>query len=590
MHVLGLNIGHNATAALLEDGKVVACVSEERFSRLKNHYGVPFQSIHYLLEHAQLTMQNIGLVVVDDHYPVTGKKDFTKEFMEAYTNKPIHKRVFSYLGYSFPQAFQVYQQVKESLSTRKERMKQAITCKLAQALHISPLKIALIDHHAAHAFSPCFNLPRNKKTLVFTLDGEGSGTCATVNVYDGKNLTVLARTKKVASLGYLYALATLFLGMKPLEHEFKVMGLAPYAKEHKVAALYPKLSNLIHVDDTLTFNATFSTQFADHFFKKELRFVRFDIIAGALQKLVEERTVEWITKAIKKTGITDIALSGGVFMNVKANQKIAELSEVESLFIMPSCGDEASAFGAALYGYKLLCKKQGIPFTPQPFTDLYLGPAYSDDYIEGLIVRKDLAKMYRIKKLKDPAHTIAKLLAQGEIIARCSGRSEWGARALGNRSILANPVHPDTIRILNETIKDRDFWMPFTPSILDTHAKKYFRNKKKIATPYMIITFNATAAAKKELPAAIHPYDFTLRPQVVSKEHNPEYYAILKQFSRLTGTGALLNTSFNLHGEPNVLTPEDALHTVENSSLRYLLLGSYLFEKKQRNAEERAYE
>ncbi|MEK6885331.1 MAG: carbamoyltransferase C-terminal domain-containing protein, partial [Nanoarchaeota archaeon] len=430
--------------------------------------------------------------------------------------------------------------------------------------------------------APCFNLSKKNKTLIFTLDGEGSGICATVSIYDGKKLEIISRSKKEASLGYMYAITTIYLGMKPLEHEFKVMGLSPYAKQHNIEKVYDKIKNLVWVDG-LKFESKFSMPFFDKFINKELKFSRFDAIAGAVQRLVEEKVCEWVSKAIEKTGIKNIALSGGVFMNVKANQKISELRNVENIFIMPSAGDESNAIGCAFYGYKLFCEKKGIEFGLKPFTHLYLGPEYGNAYIEGLIKAKKLNEKYTIKKVKNINLEIAKILAKGEIVARCSGKSEWGARALGNRSILANPSNPETIRILNETIKDRDFWMPFTPSILDKYEKKYLKNPKKIFSPYMVVTFDSTDKGRKELSAAIHPYDFTVRPQIVTKEYNKDYYEVIEKFSKLTGIGGILNTSFNLHGEPNVLTPEDALHTVANSSLKYLAVGDYLFEKKIRD-------
>jgi len=319
--------------------------------------------------------------------------------------------------------------------------------------------------------------------------------------------------------------------------------------------------------------------FFENFFEKELKFTRFDNIAGAVQKLVEELTMDWVRNAIKKTGIHNVALCGGVFMNVKANQRILELPEVTNLFVMPSCSDESNAIGSCFYGYKKYCETNNIPFNTQPIKDLYLGPEYGNEYIENIIKTKNLKQKYKIRKIKEINKEVAKLLADGKIVARCSGKSEWGARALGNRSILSNATNMETIKILNETIKDRDFWMPFTPSILDKFAKRYFVNPKGVFAPYMCITFESTKQARKDIPAAMHTYDQTLRPQVVTKEYNPDYYKIIEEFSRLTGRGGILNTSFNLHGEPNVLTPEDAIHTVENSDLKYLAMGNYLFEK-----------
>ncbi len=579
MYILGLNAGHTATACLLKGGSIVGCVSEERFSRIKNHSGMPLKSIRYLLNENKISIKDIELVVLD--YNLKKDPSFGKKFLEAYTKKSLKKKILSKLGYSYPNLFSRYFDIKSSMHSSKRYLDiKSFRRKIGKIISISPKNIEISDHHLLHALSACFNLPQNSKTLIFTLDGEGDGLCATVSIYDGKDIKVISKTRKNASLGYLYSIATIYLGMKPLEHEFKVMGMAPYAKSHNIDKIYFKFKNLISVDSNLGFKSKFNMPFADHFFSKEMKFTRFDLICGAVQRLVEEKTLEWVSKAIKKTGIKNIALSGGVFMNVKANQKILELPEVKNAFIMPSCGDESNAIGACFYGYWLYCKKNNIKFEPKPFNHLYLGPEYNNKYIENLIKEKSLSKRYIIKKSKNINTEIAELLAKGNIVARCCGKSEWGARALGNRSILANPKNKDTIKILNETIKDRDFWMPFTPSILDEDEEKYIVNKKKIRASYMVITFDSTEKAYEDLPAAMHSYDLTIRPQIVTKEDNPDYYKILKHFKKLTGIGAVLNTSFNLHGEPNVLTPEDALRTVEGSDLKYLNLGNYLLEKK----------
>lgn len=581
MYILGLNIGHNATACLLKDGKIVGCVSEERFSRIKNHHGIPFSSTQFVLEGAGIEIKEVDLVVLDDQYPVEKNPNFGKNFFDAYTNKSIKRKIFSYLGYKNPNLFNQYYRIKEAINENKRNEnREKIRNQLSRELKFSGNRIIIVDHHLMHAFSTVGNLGKGNKWLVFTLDGEGSGLCASVNIYDGETFKIISRTKKTASLGYFYGLATLYLGMKPLEHEFKVMGLAPYAKVDKVNEIYPKIRNLFRIDDDLQFHSSFSMPFADHFYTKEMKYVRFDTIAAAVQKLTEELCSEWVEKAIRKTGISNVVLAGGVFMNVKANKRISELPDVGEIFVMPSAGDESNAIGACFYGYKLLCEKQKKAFEPLPLTQLYLGPEYDDRYIEELIKRENLNDKYLIKKVKNINLTIAKLLAKGKIVARCSGKSEWGARALGNRSILANPSNIDTIRVLNETIKDRDFWMPFTPSVLDKYEKMYIKNPKKIFSPYMAITFDSTSIARKEMPAAMHPYDFSVRPQIVTKEYNKDYYDIIEKFSKISGIGAVLNTSFNLHGEPNVLKPEDALHTLENSSLKYLAMEHYLFEKK----------
>lgn len=574
MYILGLNIGHNATACLLKDGKILNCVSEERFSRIKNHAGIPFKSISWILKENKISIQDINLIVLDDHYTLHTNPKFGQQFLESYTKKSFKKRIISKFGYNNPN---LYRKLLSFKSNKKEKNLPKLRKNLSKILFFPEEKIITIDHHLAHACSTCFNI--NKNTLIFTLDGEGSGTSASVSIFDGKNLRMLSRTSKHASLGYLYSTTTMFLGMKPLEHEFKVMGLAPYAKEHNISKLYPKFQNLIKLNDNLQFQSRFSMPFNDYYLFREMKFQRFDVIAGCVQKLVEDLVCSWVVKAIKKTGINSIALAGGVFMNVKAVMKISQMPEVKSLFVIPSAGDESNAIGCCFYGYKKFCEKNNMPFSPKPIEDLYLGPDYSDEYILDLIEKNNLKEKYKITKEKNINKKIASLLAKGEIVSRCSGKSEWGARALGNRSILANPSKKENIQIVNELIKDRDFWMPFTPSILDSAEKNYILNPKKIFSPYMAITFDSTTLAQKHLPAAMHPYDFTIRPQVVTKEYNKDYHELISHFKKLTGISGVLNTSFNLHGEPNVLTPEDALHTVENSSLKYLAVNDFLFEK-----------
>jgi carbamoyltransferase len=366
--------------------------------------------------------------------------------------------------------------------------------------------------------------------------------------------------------------------MKPNEHEFKVMGLAPYAKKEKVEKAYFLLKETIWVED-LIFKSKFRMQYFHYFLNDKMRNTRFDTIAGAVQKLTEELLCEWVRNAIKKTGINSIALTGGVAMNVKACQKISELPEVREIFIVPSAGDESTALGACFYGYRYYCELNKIKFDPKPIKDLYLGPEYTDEEIKDFLIKEGYFKKYKIMKLKNIEKEIARLLFRGEIVARLKGKSEWGARALGNRSILSDPSNTAVVRSLNELIKDRDFWMPFTPSILSEDAKKYFLNPKNIEARYMVITFDSTEKGKKDLNAAIHPYDSTLRPQIVHEDWNPDYYKLIKEFKKLKGIGAVLNTSFNLHGEPNVLSPKDAIHTFENSGLNYLALGTFLISK-----------
>jgi carbamoyltransferase len=350
--------------------------------------------------------------------------------------------------------------------------------------------------------------------------------------------------------------------MKAVEHEFKVMGLAPYAKDDRA---YNILKTLIYLEDG-NFKAKIPAREFEQFLKENLYRVRFDSIAYGLQKLTEELVPAWIKYWVDKTGISDIALGGGVFMNVKLNMLLCDT--YKNLFVYPSCGDESLALGSCYYGHKYL-GESGI----EPLGSLYFGPEYSDEQVEAAIKNRGL----KFTKHKDIASKIAKLLKSGKIVASFAGRMEWGARALGNRSILADPRKLENIKIINEAIKQRDFWMPFAPAILEERTADYIENPR--TAPYMILAFRSTELSRKNLAATMHPYDHTVRPQIVNSKSNARFYKIIKEFEKLTGCGVVLNTSFNLHGYPIVMTPEDALYVFENSGLNYLAMNNYLVEK-----------
>src|SRR5436309_1622297 len=275
-----------------------------------------------------------------------------------------------------------------------------------------------------------------------------------------------------------------------------------------------------------------------------------------------------------------LALGGGVFMNVKANMLLAEEPWVTDLFVFPSCGDESNAVGAAYLGYLELCARRGIAPAPRPFGPAYLGPGIDDAEVEAVIRRRDLAGRHRVSEPERIEERIAELLASDGVVARCAGRMEFGARALGNRSILANPADHRVVPLINRMIKNRDFWMPFAPSVLREREADYLVNPKGLASPYMMLAFPTNPKRRDEIVAAIHPHDSTARAHIVDEAWNPPYYRVLREFEARTGIGAVLNTSFNLHGEPLVASPEDAVDTFERSGLPHLALGRYLISKR----------
>ncbi|MEK7188674.1 MAG: carbamoyltransferase C-terminal domain-containing protein [Patescibacteria group bacterium] len=589
MYVLAIYNAHNATATLLKDGKVVASASEERFSRVKNHYGFPKQAIEYCLKEAGIKLSEVDLAVIPFKYgapqhSLRGENKDVALNLSLYVYKfvGVIRKIWGEVAYGFPlvlplgkATFRLATLIFEKFHMVSERRY------VADYLGIPLKNVVCVDHHLCHAFSVYYGSPFNgKKALVLTLDGEGDFICATVNVFEGSKYKVLAKSDREHSIGYIYQKLTEFMGMKPNEHEYKVMGLAPYAKGEEIDRVYEKIKDISYFDpeNRLVFKSKFNLLDTTKFLERDLKRVRFDILAASFQRLMEEKIVEWVRYAIKKTKIKTLLVSGGVFMNIKANQKIAELPEVKEMFVMPSCGDESTPLGAAMIGFSMLGK--GRFLKDSIIKNLYWGPEYSNEYIGKIIRKEKIDKKYKVTKPKDMEKSIATLLSKGKIVARLAGRMEFGARALGNRSIIANASVPGVVREINEQIKGRDFWMPFAPTILWERMDDYIINPKNIESPYMMMGFDTTARAKKEILSALHAYDFTARPQILKKEANPRYHNIIKEFERLTGTGAILNTSFNLHGFPIVCSPLDAIHTFENSGLGYLVLEDYLIEKK----------
>lgn len=579
MKILSIYYGHNATVGFSDNGEMVFLGSEERMKRAKNYWGFPFSAKDFVVEKfLNGDANNCDAVYVID------------ESLELFDFMSRHQFICAATDYRYKAAPKILSNYlkhkKESKSLlgffkRKKKIKNidrdAAINKLSQLIGVKREKIRLLNHHMAHAYAGCFfNINLNNEHLVFTLDGMGDGICASVNILKDGRLKVISTVDKRNSPGTLYAAVTAYLGMKPLEHEFKVMGLAPYAYSEQAERICAKFERALRLNEKGEFDSAFDMTECNYFLMEELLFERFDNIAGGLQLFTERLMCGWIKKWTNKTGIKSIVLGGGMFMNVKAAKRISEMDEVNSIFVVPSAGDESVVIGGCYYGNMLNGK------VVKPINTLYLGRSFDDDFIAEYLEKEDIGDRYLIEKYDEDemAVRVARLLAGGEIVARCCGREEWGARALGNRSILANPSDFETINIINQKIKSRDFWMPFTPSILDENFNDYIVNPKNIHALYMCITFDSTGRAKKELRAAIHPKDKTVRPQVVEERNNPGYYKIIKEFKKITGIGAVLNTSFNLHGEPNVSEPKDALHTLDNSDLNYLILGSYLLSKK----------
>ncbi len=592
-YILGISESHNATAALVKDGKLIAAASEERFSRRKTHKGFPKRAIKYVLKEAGISPKELDLVV----------SSFQNNAMYALyeSDEPSNKGIepsgnllgnlivgLSPLFNEFSYLIPPLRKLRSNIFEFQYFITQAIMQKprveyIQKRLGVPKEKIFFALHHDCHVYGSYAlrTTTHQGPYLVITLDGEGDKYCATVGVYKNGKYTRISSTPNFRSIGRLYLDMTTYLGMKPNEHEYKVMGMAPYSETKRAEKVHAILKPLIWTDDNLVFHSQMDDRLFYFFIKENLEKYRFDYLSAGVQLFTEELIVDWVKKAIRKTHIKNLILGGGVFMNVKVNKLIAEIPEVKSISICPSSGDESTAIGAAFYGYELV--KNGttnLSLPIEPVGPLYLGPTFTEQDFKNILKKPKWKNQFELIPCRNIPKKIARLLASGEIVALMQGRMEFGARALGNRSILANPQNRDIVDILNQKIKSRDFWMPFASSLLKEAEKDYIKNPKNISGPYMILAFDTTPQAKKDIFAAMHPSDLTTRPQIVEKSWNETYWTIINEFRKLTGIGGVLNTSFNLHGEPIVHTPEDALHTMKESDLNWLATETLLIKKK----------
>ena len=301
---------------------------------------------------------------------------------------------------------------------------------------------------------------------------------------------------------------------------------------------------------------------------------RFDNIAAAAQEYLEELLTKWVRTAIAKTGIHKIACAGGIFLNVKANKRIAEMEEVEDAFFYPAAGDDGTTIGSGLQAYYKYCTREGLSPEKVPVKALYYGPEFTDEQCEQAL--KETGWFKKAKHYFEIESVVGNDIADGKIIARFKGRLEWGPRALGNRSILADPRNMKIINTLNSAVKHRDFWMPFAPTILENRMDEYLVKAK--SSPYMIMAFDTTSK-RDDIAAGIHPWDKTCRAQTLAQDWNPSYMKVIETFQDKAGVGGILNTSFNLHRYPIVCSPKQALWAFENSGLDTLALGNYYVSK-----------
>ncbi len=591
MIIIGIYDDHNASAALSINGEVVCAIQEERFTKRKNEKGFPKNCVEYIMKRYDLSNENIDIVAMSTiarndlnnlNYPIDAVFDIDDyiDMMEDYWKpklagenypKDYAKQIFEkkFKGeksfYTIPDEF--YNLDPEELQSK---ITEVVVNDISNFMQINKEKIKFYDHHTCHAMYGYFANPNKKdKTIAITVDAYGDGKNQTVWKIENDKFELVTDSNQ-CEIARLYRMVTLYLRMKPLEHEFKVMGLAPYAKEKYSKKVADIFDELLQFDGLKIVHKNRPANLYE-FLNEKLKYHRFDNIAGGVQLYTEKILNELFLRAFKEIGFKNFVFSGGVAMNVKANKALGDLDFVDDIFVAGSSSDESQSIGACYFA------NYENNINNKPLYNLNLGTENIVNEVDEYLQKNNLDKKYNI--LKADNKYIAKLLSEGEVVARVCGRMEFGSRALGNRSILANPSNPNIIQHINELIKGRDFWMPFAATVLDTYVDKYLVNPKGFESRYMAVAMDTKKEFLNDIKAGTHPYDETIRPQILTKEQNEEYYDLIEEFSKITGIGSLLNTSYNLHGLPVVNDIDDAIHVFENSGLKHLILNHVLISK-----------
>ncbi len=574
MNILGINAYHgNASAAIVCEGRLVAAVEEERFNRVKYAAGFPAQAIRYCLKEAGLELKDIDHVAVPRNpYARLGTKLFYAIRMPSFARERV-KVLAKFTG--IPEA-------------------------LAQAFDTDPAKIAAkfhrIEHHQAHLASAFFVSPFERAALL-SADGLGDFASTMWGTGEGSHMNIDGAIAFPHSLGLFYSAVTQYLGFLKFGDEYKVMGLAAYGEAEQLEAFRdivrangngfrlgldyfthhrsgPEMS-WADADKTPTMGKMFSEAMERRLGPKrnpeEPLEQRHRNLASALQARLEEVYLGMLKKLTERTGLKAVCLAGGVAFNCVANGKIFDATGFEQVYVHPAAGDGGLAVGAAFFVWHQILGK------PRSFVmdHAYWGPGYTRDAIRRAIDASSLAQNgWRVEELAEDhlMQRTAAIVADGKILGWFQGRAEWGPRALGNRSIVADPRRPEMKEILNQRIKHREIFRPFAPSILAESTGEWF--EKSHPSPFMTLAYSVRPEKREKIPAPTH-VDGTGRLQTVTRDANPRYWSLIKAFEQLTGVPVVLNTSFN-DNEPIVCRPEEALDCFQRTQMDALVLGDFL--------------
>jgi len=594
MDILGISCYyHDAAAALLRDGRLIAASDEERFSRKKHDERFPVNAIQFCLERGGIQGRDLDYVVF-----------YEKPFLK------FERILLDYLQ-TVPKSCRAFRRAMNNWLLDRLWVKSTIQ----ELLDVPPEKILFSEHHLSHAASAFFCSPFEDANIV-TFDAVGEWTTTLLATgratWDGQGrneIRMLRELRFPHSLGMLYSTFTAFLGFEVNEGEYKVMGMSPYGTPRYVDKVYQLLRRFddgsfqldmrrfsYHYSSRQMFRRTFQTLFGEprgpdepfatpqHAEEQGLsgpaleRCQHFADIAASIQRVCEEVVLKLVRCLYEETQIPRLCLAGGVALNSVANGRIFRETPYQELYVQPAAGDAGGAVGAALYAYHLLFQK------PRTFVmdHAYWGAAYDDGVIHDAIAQAGLSA----QRLEEPAliREVARRLVAGQVVGWYQGASEWGPRALGNRSILADPRRAEMKALVNRKIKFREPFRPFAPSILDRSVEAYFDlpdGKSSLAEDFMLLVAPIRPEQRGAIPAVTH-VDGTGRLQRVTRRTNPRYYDLIAAFEAESGVPAVLNTSFNLRGEPMVNHPADAISTFLRSDMDALALGTQLMQKSAR--------
>jgi len=568
MYSLGISCYyHDSAAAILKDGHVVAAVEEERFSRKKFDDGFPRMAIDWCLKEAGITPEQINSVAFYDK-PILKFERLLDNYIAV-----APRGLYSFLNV-IPKWLHKRLWIKEEI---KKHMRGY------QGNIIFP------EHHMSHAAHTFFTSPFDEAAIL-TVDGVGEWSTSSFGSAENTSIKLTNDIRWPHSIGMFYSAFTYFLGFKVNEGEYKLMGLSAYGKPKYYdlilneildvkndGSLHLNLKYFAFTYDKVMTNQKFAELFGIPRREEDAKAeqIHYDIGASA-QKVLEDIMLKMVNHVHKKTGMKNLCLGGGVALNGVANYRILKEGPFESVHIPPSPGDGGSAVGCAQYLYYIHKKQRRIivqDHAKRIQENVYVGPSFSNDEIKSFLEENNIDYEYLTRE--QLLQTTAKLISEQNVVGWYQGKIEWGPRALGNRSILADPRDSKMKDVLNEKIKHRELFRPFAPSILEEYVSEYF--DLNIPSPYML--FVAKVKKPDKIPAVTH-VDGTGRLQTVSREANPLYYDLINDFYKITGVPVVVNTSMNVRGEPIVNTPEQAYAMIIKTEMDYIMMGNYMIQRR----------